>query len=62
MEASVCVILQLYFATRGKKKILTAYPRKRMMIFGVTINQTSLFLLPKRQLFVFLTKLYLFEL
>ena len=34
MEASVCVILQLYFATRGKKKkILTAYPRKRMMIF-----------------------------
>lgn len=34
MEASVCVILQLYFATRGKKKkILTAYPRKRMIIF-----------------------------
>lgn len=33
MEARVCVILQLYFATRGKKKILTAYPRKRMMIF-----------------------------
>lgn len=59
----MCVILQLYFATRGKKKDSNSLPSKADDdFFGVTINQTSLFLLPKRQLFVFLTKLYLFEL
>lgn len=28
MEASVCVILQLYFATRGKKKDSNSLPSK----------------------------------
>ena len=58
----MCHITIIFCNTRKKKDSNSLPSKTDDDFFGVTINQTSLFLLPKRQLFVFLTKLYLFEL